>query len=98
MSAADFGSLVFEPHMAGLGGVQARHEFANGYSVSVIKTPLSYGDDDGLYELAITHPDVGIVYDTPITDDVEGGLTPKDVSELMAKVMELPARAKATKP
>ena len=48
---------------------------------------------DKKYELAVLCTDgegLRITYDTPITDDVIGWLTPERVSELMAQVAALP--------
>ena len=69
-------------------GVKSYTEFENGYSVSVIKTQYSYGGNRGLYEMAIMK-DNEIVYDTEITNDVLGHLTPEDVTELMIKIQDL---------
>lgn len=93
-TAMTFAELKFGPWDAGHPeyGVQARHTFSNGYKVSVIKTKYSYGGFEGKYELAVLHPDVGIVYDTPVTSDVEGWLSEDDVSRLMGEVAALPQR------
>lgn len=82
-----FGDLKFKP--LEIGGVRATMTFDNGYGVSVIKTPYSYGGDKGLYEMAILGLDGDIVYDTPITNDVLGHLTEDDVSHYMVKVQKL---------
>jgi hypothetical protein len=100
-----FSDLVFEPHelagqMSSLSiakdfpypDVQARATFPNGYSASVIRTCFSYGGDQGLYELAVLHGGQ-LVYDTPVTSDVEGSLTEADVERLLAQVEALPPRA-----
>lgn len=95
--ARTFDDLSFEPHHAGLGGVAARAYFPNGYGVSVIKFRGSYGYEDGLYELAVLAKGAGddwaITYDTPITDDVEGHLSPERVTKLMQDVAALPEQA-----
>jgi hypothetical protein len=39
-----------------------------------------------------------LVYDTPVTNDVEGHLTPDDVTRLMKQVEALPPRAKTIEP
>lgn len=75
----------------------AHHIFDNHYGVSVIRGPYTYGGDKGLYELAVLYmgPDdecSQLVYDTPVTNDVEGYLTPDDVTKLMAQVSELPPK------
>lgn len=85
-----FADLEFKERSR-LCGIQARHTFPNGYGVSVIKGGGTYGGDEGLYELAVLH-DGELCYDTPVTDDVEGYLTPERVSELLAQVAALPER------
>ena len=76
-------------------GTQDIHQFDNGYGASVVRFNGSYGASDGLYELAVLTFEGkgwGICYDTPITSDVEGHLTPEDVADLLAKIEALPAR------
>ena len=84
-----FKDLEFRPHPNHMGGVQATEKFDNGYGVSVVKTPYSYGGKDGLYELAVLNTDGHLTYDTPITDDVLGFLTEKDVTEVLIKIQQL---------
>ena len=84
-----FDELQFNPH--GLGeGKQATHTFANGYGVSVIITPFSYGGLESRYELAVIKNKV-LCYSTSITDDVIGHLTPLEVTKLLICVEALPA-------
>jgi hypothetical protein len=64
--------------------------FDNGYGVSVIRGPHSYGGQKGLYELAVLDSDGYVCYDTPITSDVIGFLKPEDVSKHMIEIQELP--------
>ncbi len=74
------------------GGVQALHFFPNGYGVSVVQSQMSYGGDRGLYELAVVKGDkteYHLNYDTPITDDVIGNLTPNGVEIHFNRVQEL---------
>ncbi len=72
-----------------LGGVQARMDFDNGFGVSVVCTPYTYGGDKGLYELAV-FKDGHIHYDNPIANgDVIGYLKPEDVTEVMEKIQKL---------
>jgi hypothetical protein len=69
-------------------GVQALAFFDNGYGASIVRGFGTYGSENGLYELAVlkgSRKNWGITYDTPITEDVEGHLTPDDVSDLLAK-------------
>lgn len=53
--------------------------------VSVIRSSMTYGGDEGLFELAMLRNDK-CVYDTCITDDVLGWLEVEDVLEVLEKV------------
>ena len=66
-------------------------ECPNGYSASIIRNAMSYGHQDGLYELAVLRGG-RIVYDTPITGDVIGWLTPADAVEIVHQIAALPPR------
>ena len=77
-----------------------RQFFKNGYGVSVISDEYSYGGKQGLSELAVlTHEKdnkgnpikVELCYNTPITKDVIGYLSEKEVSELIEQVKSLPS-------
>lgn len=70
-------------------GHQWELRFANGYGASVIND--GYGADQGLYELAVLGPNGGISYDTPITDDVLGFLTPDEVGATLDQIEALPS-------
>ena len=94
MSGSTFADLKFEAHRVGEFGVQAKHGFENGYSVSVISGLRSYGGDRGLYELAVMHGGE-LIYDTPITKDVLGHLSEADVTDVMIAVAGLPPRVPA---
>ena len=84
-----FNDIVFKTNPMGADfGIVSRTEFDNGYEVSVVKSPYTYGGDNGLYELAV-FKDGEITYATPITDDVIGYLRPEDVTEVMAKIQQL---------
>jgi hypothetical protein len=84
-----FKDIQFKPNPMGAEfGLVSRTQFDNGYEVSVVKSPHSYGGDKGLYELAI-FKDGDICYDTPITDDVIGYLRPEDVTDVMVRVEKL---------
>ena len=84
-----FKDIVFKTNPMGADfGIVSRTQFDNGYEVSVVKSPYSYGGDKGLYELAIFKDDE-ICYDTPITNDVLGYLTDKDVTEVLIKIQQL---------
>jgi hypothetical protein len=84
-----FSELNFEPHPMGMGGIQCIVQYSNGYGASIVKTPYTYGGDNGLYELAVFGKDGHITYDTPITDDVEGHLNESDVESLLNRIKEL---------
>jgi hypothetical protein len=78
-------------------GINAHHIFDNHYGVSIIKSPYSYGGKQGLYELAILvmKPEdkySELCYDTHITNDVMGHLTPENITDIMKEVSELPTR------
>jgi hypothetical protein len=84
-----FNDIVFKTNPMGADfGITSRTEFDNGYEVSVVKSPYTYGGDKGLYELAV-FKDGEITYATPITDDVIGYLRPEDVTEVMTKIQQL---------
>lgn len=53
--------------------------------VSVIRSTMTYGGDEGLFELAMLRNDK-CVYDTCITNDVLGWLEVEDVLEVLEKV------------
>jgi hypothetical protein len=84
-----FNDIVFKTNPMGADfGIVSRTEFDNGYEVSVVKSPYTYGGDRGLYELAV-FKDGEITYATPITDDVIGYLRPEDVTDVMTKIQQL---------
>lgn len=87
-----FKHLKFKPHPANYpgcdDGTQARMDFPNGYGVSVITGSMFYSTPDTPYELAILK-NGRLCYDTPITDDVLGYLTKKEVTEVMKQVQNL---------
>ena len=72
-----------------LNGVSARMMFENGYGVSVVRHSFSYGGKSGLYELAVLDVGGELTYDTPVTGDVIGYLTPGAVTKTMALVQAL---------
>ena len=84
-----FKDLVFDSRDRRLS--RSRAKFKNGYEASVITGYFAYGGEDGLYELAVLYRGK-LVYDTPITDDVIGCLSPSGVDRLLARIEALPAR------
>ena len=85
-----FDDLVFDT-TSDPGWERASLMFPNGYGVSVVRSYYSYGGEKGFYELAVLEGSGYLTYDTPVTSDVEGWLTPEKVTELMAQVQTLPA-------
>jgi hydroxylamine reductase (hybrid-cluster protein) len=83
-----FKDLEFRPHRD-VDGIQSVMMFDNGYGVSVIKTPFSYGGKMGLYELAVLDSGEDITYNTPVTNDVLGHLSEEEVTKYMIEVQKL---------
>ncbi len=83
-----FTDIPFKPRNDSRGGVYARIDFANGYTASIIMNQYSYGGPDGLYEIAVLRGD-DVVYDTPVTDDVIGGVEPENVTKILKQIEEL---------
>ena len=61
----------------------------NGYGASVICNPTSYGNAMGLFEVAVLDKDGELCYDTPITDDVKGYLTFREVADILVDIYKL---------
>jgi hypothetical protein len=70
-------------------GVRATITFDNGYGASIVKTPYTYGGDNGKYELAVLGTNGDLTYDTPITDDVIGYLSPTEITDIMKQIQKL---------
>lgn len=70
--------------------------FNNGYAMDIALHDGSYGQQDGLFEIAImTHTDCtleDITYDTPITSDILGWQSIEDCAECARSVRALPNR------
>lgn len=56
--------------------------------VSVIRSSMTYGGDEGLFELTMLRDDK-CCYDTPITDDVRGWLEVEDVLDILKDVQRI---------
>ena len=84
-----FKDIKFEMLDSFYDGVRSNTMFDNGYGISVVRHRYSYGGPSGLYEIAVLDSDGNLTYNTPITNDVIGYLTPKEVTEIMIKVQEL---------
>ena len=88
-----FNELTFNPRQ-GLAGIHALAFFKNGYGASVVKGLGSYGDEQGLFELAVLKGDAdgwSLCYETPITSDVLGRLSPDDITRHLAEIEALAA-------
>lgn len=85
-----FNELEFKELDSHFSGIQAIVRFDNGYGASVVRHNFSYGNQDGLFELAVLNED-GITYDTPITNDVLGYLSEDEVTDALVAIQELPA-------
>jgi len=72
-----------------LDGVVGRIMFDNGFGASIVRHIMSYGGKLGLYELAILDKEGDLTYDTPVTNDVIGYLTPEEVTNYLIKIQEL---------
>jgi hypothetical protein len=88
MKMKTFEDLKFRPHR-NADGIHSVMMFDNGYGVSVIKTPFSYGGKMGLYELAVLDSGDDITYKTPVTNDVLGHLSEEEVTKYMIEVQKL---------
>lgn len=76
------------------GGIQRIYGFDNNYGASVVKHRRSYGYADDKWELAVIKFSANkecwtITYDTPITSDVIGYLSEKEVNKLLKQIQEL---------
>jgi hypothetical protein len=70
-------------------GIKCYKFFDNGYGISVVQSPFSYGGRDGLFEVAVLDSDGHIVYYTPVMEDVVGHLTPEGVTRYMGEIQKL---------
>lgn len=84
----DFDDLDFQPHRGADDAVQAKLDFGNGFSISVVagkdgRRGLYGSVEEDLYEVAIFDKNGMIPLDC--SDDVVGWQSPAQVSYLMAK-------------
>ena len=84
-----FNDLEFKNMPAHYEGVQAIIKFDNGYGASIVRHKFSYGNEEGLYELAVLDSDDAIAYHTPVTEDVLGYLSKDDVTDALRQIQEL---------
>lgn len=83
-----FDDLEFKPHPYRK-GFASQIVFDNGFGASVVSIESSYGGKKGLYELAVLDKDGKLTYDTPITDNVVGYLSPEQVTEYLFRIQDL---------
>lgn len=70
-------------------GIHTRIHFENGFGASVVRHNSSYGNKDGLYEIAVLF-DNEIHYDNPVAKgDVIGYLTEEQVTEVLIEIQKL---------
>jgi len=82
----------FEFSTPDFGGIQYINFWTNGYGVSVVQHPYSYGGTEGLWELAILEGNSenwNLCYETDITSDVLGYLTDFQVNQYCIQVSNL---------
>lgn len=69
---------------------QKTYQFGNGYGASVICNSMSYGGNQGLFEVAVLDAKGDLVYDTSVTNDVVGFLDFAGVADVLQKIQNLP--------
>lgn len=71
--------------------IQYLFEFSNGYGASVIRSKMSYGGRQGLWELAVLK-NKQLCYNTHITDDVIGYIDDTQVKRYLIEISSLPSK------
>ncbi len=92
-----FGDYELEDLVHPLGGEMYKIFFPNGYGASIVRFAIgpmggSYGSLESLYELAVLKGNAdgwNLTYETPITDDIIGHLTPDEVGSYINQVRRL---------
>jgi hypothetical protein len=97
MAAAKHTPIIERPLNS---GTQKVYQFPNGYGASVVCGPYTYGGRTGLFELAVLRfksaDKWGIVYDTPITNDVLGFLSDTAVDDVLDEIAALAVAKEST--
>jgi hypothetical protein len=74
-------------------GMQLVFKFDNLFGLSIVCHSFSYGNNDGLFEVAVikftSNDEWNLTYNTDITDDVLGYQSKEDVLSLIERVMSL---------
>lgn len=82
------------PHPLDQNGEQRIYKFANGYGASVVRFFGSYGVEHHKLELAVLvfeGDSWKLTYETPITNDVIGHLSPDEVNATLTQIEALEA-------
>lgn len=69
---------------------QKIYTFGNGYGASVVCSAMSYGGNQGLFEVAVLDATGRIVYDTVVSNDVIGFLDFAGVADVLQQIQNLP--------
>lgn len=73
------------------GGIQTIYRFDNGYGASVVNHAFSYGTEMAVVKFTgDAMDDYDLCYDSGITDDVLGHLSPTDVDYYLGRIEQLP--------
>lgn len=73
------------------GGIQTIYRFDNGYGASVVCHSFSYGTEMAVVKFTGSDlEDFELCYDSGITHDVLGHLSPADVDFYLSKIEKLP--------
>ena len=81
-------------------GVQCLFRYANGFGASVIRSPYSYGGEEGLFEVAVikfsgeSDTDYTVTPKNELLDDPQGWVTPEQVDDLLLQIAELDSRGR----
>ena len=71
------------------GGIQKIYQFENGQGASVVRHDGSYGNERGLWELAVLDAAGDLDYTTRITGDVVGHQTDEEIQTLLTEISKL---------
>lgn len=87
-----FDDLIFKPHPLAIykpGAVQAKQQFHNNYTISVVGGPSGcglYGDGVDTFEVAIFTPEGDFYQSLNWDDQVMGWLTKEDVTKIIKNI------------
>lgn len=71
-------------------GIESRIQFNNGYGANIVRHEFSYGNKEGLYEVAVLDDEGHLHYDNPVAKgNVIGYLTEEKVTEILKQIQEL---------